>query len=111
MVSSVELFINPSVACAGTMCHSWPLNPDARAWNEEKQPGGMVRYANDTTVLALKSVYDLNGKKGALKFISDDISMLAYKKARGNYHHLAGQYSSFCVYDLRYWYTKLARAR
>jgi hypothetical protein len=65
----------------------------------------------DTTVLALKSVYDLNGKKAALKFISDDISMLAYKKARGNYHHLAGQYLSFCVYDLRYWYTKLARAR
>jgi hypothetical protein len=36
------------------------------------------------TVLALKFVYDLDGKKATLMSMSDDIGILAFKQARVN---------------------------
>jgi hypothetical protein len=35
------------------------------------------------TALALKFVYDLDGKKATLISVSDDISIVDYRKARG----------------------------
>jgi hypothetical protein len=42
------------------------------------------------TILALKSVYCLDGKKAALSCMSDDIGTLAFKKAKGSYYGLFG---------------------
>jgi hypothetical protein len=42
------------------------------------------------TVLALKFVYYLDGKKAAMSSMPDDTSILTYEKAKGNYCRLAG---------------------
>jgi hypothetical protein len=42
------------------------------------------------TVLALKFVYYLDGKKAAMNSMPDDASILTYEKAEGNYCRLAG---------------------
>jgi hypothetical protein len=42
------------------------------------------------TVLALKFVYYLDGKKAAMNSMPDDASILTYEKAEGNYCRLVG---------------------
>jgi hypothetical protein len=54
------------------------------------------------TVLALKFLYYLDSKKVALSSISDDISILAYEKAKGDYYRLVGSHLLFRVYNLLY---------
>jgi hypothetical protein len=49
-----------------------------------------VGIYNSITVLALKFVYYLDGKKVAISRMPDDTSILSYEKAEGNYCHLAG---------------------
>jgi hypothetical protein len=42
------------------------------------------------TVLALKFLDYLDGKKATIMYVSDDIGILAYEIARGHYRYLAG---------------------
>jgi hypothetical protein len=49
-----------------------------------------VGIYNAITVLALKFVYYLDGKKAVMSSMPDDTSILSYEKAEGNYCRLAG---------------------
>jgi hypothetical protein len=47
------------------------------------QNEGIGRTQSTYTVLALKFVYYLDGKKAAMSSMLDDTSMIAYKKIKG----------------------------
>jgi hypothetical protein len=61
---------------------SVPSNAWLKAWASRVTAAG--------TVLALKFVYYLDGKKAAMSSMPDDTSILTYEKAKGNYCRLAG---------------------
>jgi hypothetical protein len=62
-----------------------PAHMDPHAVIMKANLGTVIRMP---TVLALKFVYYLDGEKAALNFMSDDISILACEKAKGNYYYL-----------------------
>jgi hypothetical protein len=61
---------------------SVPSNAWLKAWASRVKAAG--------TVLALKFVYYLDGKKAAMSSMPDDTSILTYEKAEGNHRRLAG---------------------
>jgi hypothetical protein len=75
-----------SISVAGRLLRvrdkSVPSNAWLKAWASRVTAAG--------TVLALKFVYYLGGKKAVMSSMPDDTSILAYEKAKGNYCRLDG---------------------